>query len=491
MKFPMRLPSSYHSVAALSTRRRWSQIAAIALLGLALATRPVHAQLNDGQPDPDFTVPERLDLNYALAYAIDNNFAIRQAKERIRQQEGIVLEVRSSLLPNVAASGAYQRNADEASLNGRDHAWSVDITARQILYSGGGVAASVMGQQLALDAAVLTLRAVINDALLGVRTRFYTVLLTRERIKVQEQNIGLLQRQLQDVKNRYEAGTVSNFEVLRAEVALANAQTPLITVRNEHRLAVEELRRALGFVNADEQNVTKLPDFLGTLEFTPASFDPQGTAGATPERMRELVRSALASAREQRPDLQRLKKLEAAAEEGVTARRAGYRPNVAVFGAYDWRKAAGSNNFPGDRDGWTVGLSSTWNIFDGRATAGRVAQARSQLEQAKLGVAEAQLSVDVDVRRAISAYQQATELAAASKKVVEQAEEALRLAIARYNAGTATQLDVLTSQVDRTTAHLNQLQAYYSYNVAVATTRMAMGLTDESLPAGEVKYPAQ
>jgi outer membrane protein TolC len=441
-----------------------------------LATLPAIAQLNDGKPDPDFAVPEALNLTYSLAFALDNNFSIRQAKERIRQQEGVILEVRSAQIPNVTGSGGYQRSAVAVGPTGEDRYWSFNVTARQTLYSGGGVSASVRGQQLTLDAAVLTLQAVINDALLDVRTRFYTVLVSREKIKVQEQNVELLQRQLQDVKNRYEAGTVSNFEVLRAEVSLANAQVPLITARNDYRLAIEELRSALGFATATESNVTKIPEFVGTLEFAPASFD---------------LRSALTAAREQRPDLLRLRKLETAAEEGVLVRRAGYLPNVSLFGAYDWKKGAGSNSFPGDRDGWTVGLQSSWSIFDGRATAGRVAQARSFVEQAKLAVSEAQLLVDVDVRRAVSTFQQATELAAASKKVVEQADEAVRLANARYSAGTATQLDVLSSQVDLTTARLNQLQAYYNYNVAVATTRKAMGLADEMKPDKELTYPSK
>lgn len=442
-----------------------------------LATLPVTAQINDGKPDPDIVVPAALDLPYALGFALDNNFTIRQAKERIRQQEGVVLEVRSAQIPNVSATAGYARNADEISSNGRDHNWSVNITARQVVFAGGGVTASVKSQQLSLDAAVLALRAVINDVLLQVRTQFYGVLVARERIKVQEQNIELLQRQLQDVKNRYEAGTVSNFEVLRAEVALANAQPALITARNDHRLAIEELRRSLGFTNIDESTVAKAPEFLGTLDFTPASYE---------------LRSALSTARESRPDLQRLLKLESAAEQGVTVRRAGYVPEVSVYGAYDWRmNSTGSSSLSNARDGWTLGLQSSWDIFDGRATAGRVSQARSQLELAKLAVAEARLSVDVDVRRAISTFQQATELAEASKKVVEQAEEAVRLANARFSAGTATQLDVLTSQVDLTTARLNQLQAYYSYNVAVADVRRAMGLGDELAPAGELSWPAR
>ena len=326
-----------------------------------------------------------------------------------------------------------------------------------------------------MDAAVLDLQAVINDALLDVRTRFFTVLLNREKIKVQEQNVELLRRQLQDVKNRYEAGTVSNFEVLRAEVALANAQTPLITARNDYRLAIEELRQALGFVTHSTANEAKIPEFIGTLEFSPTSFD---------------LHSALESAREHRPDLQRLTKLESSAEQGVYVSRANYYPNLAAFGSYAVAKAPLS--IPHSQvNGWIVGLQSSWAIFDGRATAGRVAQSRSLLEQAKLALAATELEVDVDVRRSISTFEEATELAAASKKVVEQAAEALRLANARYNAGTATQLDVLTSQVDLTTARLNQVQAYYSYNVAVATTRRAMGLADEMRPTGEVKYPTK
>ncbi len=444
------------------------RLAAAGLL-LSLAALPLPAQTAeifqpDGQPDPTFDVPAGLNLRYALAFALDNNFAIRQAKERIRQQEGIVLEVKSAQIPNVSATGGYSRNADEISTNGRDHAWSFNVTARQTLFAGGGVTASVRGQEAAREAAILALQAVINDALLDVRTKFYTVIVNRERIKVQEQNIELLQRQLQDVKNRYEAGTVSNFEVLRAEVALANAQPALIRARNDFRNAIEDVRQALGFVTVTEPNVTKLPEFIGELEFKPSQFD---------------LRSSLATARERRPDLLRLKKLETAAEEGVTARRANYYPDVSLFGAYDFRKAPLGSTTGSTRDGWTVGLQSTWDIFDGRATAGRVAQARSLLEQARLTLGDAQLTVDVEVRRAISSLQEADELAAASRRVVEQADESLRLANARFGAGSATQLDVLTAQTDLTTARLNQLQAYYSHTIAVARVRRALGLPDE------------
>ena len=50
---------------------------------------------------------------------------------------------------------------------------------------------------------------------------------------------------------------------------------------------------------------------------------------------------------------------------------------------------------------------------------------------------------------------------------------------ARYSAGTATQLDLLQAQTDLTTARTNQIQAYYTYTVAVASLRKAMGMADE------------
>ncbi|MBI5423195.1 MAG: TolC family protein [Opitutae bacterium] len=444
-----------------------SSLAALAVLALA---QPLRAEMPatpfkpDGKADPSYMVPDELTLNYALSFALDNNFAIRQAKERIRQQEGIVVEVRAQQIPNVTSSAGYSGYAQQISSTGDDRSWSVNITARQIVYAGGGVQATVKAQRLALEAATLALQSVIDAAMLDVRTKFYNVLVTRERIKVQEQNVELLRRQLQDVKNRFEAGTVSNFEVLRAEVAVANAQPPLITTRNAYRLAIDDLRQSLGFVTSDGANVAKIPEFVGKLEFSPVSYE---------------LTSALATARERRPDLLRLKKLEEVAEQGVVARRANYYPDVSLYAAYDWRKRPGYSDFAASRDGVTVGVQSTWDIFDGRATRGRVVQAESALEQARLSLNEAELSVSVDVRRALSSLQEATELAEASKKVVEQAEEAVRLADARYAAGTATQLDVLTARNDLTTARLNQLQAFYSFNVASANVRRAMGLPDE------------
>ena len=439
---------------------RFTLSLALSLAVIVLASAPLA-----GAPAPQQPVPEALDLKTAIGFAIDNNFAIRQARERIKQQDGVVIEVAARAIPNVAATGAYQHNDTEITQTNppSDRYWTISLTATQTLFAGGGVHSAIKSAQLTRDAAMLDLKSVINDALLAVRTSFYDVLLNREKIKVQEQNVALLREQLKNVTDRYNAGTVSSFEKLRAEVAVANAQVPLITARNDYRLAIESLRQALGFTTNKQEFIRKIPEFIGTLDYTPVNFDLQ---------------AAFDAAHANRPDLQRLDKLASAGEQTVTTARSNYYPNLQAFGGWQLRKGA-TDRFGDSPDGFLIGLQSQWAIFDGRATHGRVVQARSLLEQTKLFLTQAQLDAEVEVRRAYSSWQEATELADASKKVVEQAEEAVRLATARYDAGTATQLDVLQSQVDLTTARTNQLQAYYTYNIAVATLRKAMGQSDE------------
>jgi outer membrane protein len=439
-------------------RHHFSPVAPVAALVFAVTSLTA-------QPAPQQPVPDQLDLKTAIGFALENNFAIRQARERIKQQEGVVIEVKASSIPNVAANGAFQLNDTEitSTAPASDRAWSLSLTASQVLYAGGGVRSAVKSSQLTRDAAVLDLQSTINEALLQVRTAFYSVLLAREKIIVQEKSLVLLQQQLKTTTDRFDAGTVSSFEKLRAEVAVANAKVPLITAKNDYRLAIESLRQALGFTTNKQDSIRKIPDFVGTLDYTPATFELQ---------------AAFDAAHANRPDLQRLAKLSSAREESITTARSGLYPTVSAFGGWQLRKGL-TNDFGDSRDGWLVGVQSQWNIFDGRATQGRVTQARSLHEQVKLTFIEAQLAAEVEVRRAHSNWQQATELADAMKRTVEQAEESVRLANARYNAGTGTQLDVLQAQTDLTTARTNELQAFYTYNVAVASLRKAMGQGDE------------
>ncbi|HXQ82060.1 MAG TPA: TolC family protein [Opitutaceae bacterium] len=432
----------------------------LALVAIAVAARPAFGA--PGAAPALSELPSPLDLRGAIGYALDHNYSIQQSREAIRLQEGVIVQVKGRQIPNLSAQGQWQKN--DASISElyppSTSLWNVEVMATQTLYAGGGVVSSIKNAKLTREAVAYDLQTTIDSALLDVRTKFYNVLLAREKIRVEEENVRLYEHQLEDTKNQFASGTVSNFEVLRAKVFLANAQPNLITARNSYRISIEQLRQSLGTPGS-----TSFPEVAGDLSFEPASYDSE---------------SALAAARAHRPELRRLGKLRDAADESVTTARAGFYPSLQAFGAYEWDGFNFANASYGNvnANGWLFGLQSTWSIFDGRATDGKVRQAKSQLEQARLSEASEELEIDVEVRQAISSLQEAGELVTASKQTIEQAAEALRLAEAKFHAGSATQLDVLTSQVSLTQAKTDQLTANYNYLVALANARKAIGLSD-------------
>jgi len=449
---------------------------------LALATLAALSALQLFSPSA-FSQP--LDLPAALRYALDHNYAILEARERIREQDGVILQVKSDLLPRAAIAAQYTvtdkslgENLPMPTTAQNIQDWSIGITITQLLYAGGGPTASIATQKNLREAALLDLESAINAALLDVRTRFYNALLAREQIKVQEENLKLLEEQHTIAKNRHDAGAASSFDVLRAQVSIANAQPNLIRARNACRNALDQLRRSLGYTAG--KTPTDAPEkpleITGTLDATPATYD---------------LASSITAALENRPELKRLARLTEAGESAITAAKSGYKPTVAAFGNYTFERDMAHgfpenvnlNNFGYQINGWNIGVQANWAIFDGRATAGKVAQARSRLDQTRLQTSDAALAIEVEVRQSYNALQEAAELVDAAQKVTAQAEEALRLANSRYAAGTATQLDVLTTQVALTESRLNQLQANYSYAVAVANLRKATGQADQILVA--------
>jgi len=425
-------------------------------LALSLAL-PLGAQTAE-EPPP---LPLPLTLDAALDYAFAHNPNLRRVQEQIREQEGVLVEVRSARLPTLAASGGYNRIDDrllESSV-AADRSWSVSATVSQLLYSGGGPQARVRGQREQLEAARLAFQAVLNDTLLAVRQQFYGVLLDRELIGVQEEAITVLETELANARHRRDAGSGSDFDVLRAEVAVANARPALIRARNDYRVAQDRLRSTLGAAAPQEDRITDL-QVTGEL--------------ALPVRSVALV-DAVTQARAQRPELQQQARLLSAAEQGVKSARSGYQPTVSAVAGYEVTKPSLVTSPRHSLDGWTAGVQASWNIFDGRATAGRVAQARSRVNQTEWSARELSLAVEVEVRRAHASLIEATELLASSEQVVTQARESLRLAQARFGAGTATQLDVLSAQSALTAARSNLAQAQHDYAVALATLQRATG----------------
>ena len=429
-------------------------------------------------------------LETALSIALKQNPDILKAVHEIERTRGHVVEIRAQALPSLQATGSYNQYAPELIGSGsassgsnvigssstfasgtQDKSWRIAFQVQQILYSGGKVKAAMKIADLTQDTSLQMLRETVATVVAKVRTQFYTAMLNRELITVAEESIVLLTDQLKDQQNRFDAGTVPRFNVLQAEVALANARPNLIRAKNNFHISRLQLAKTLGLDTNDE------PDVSGTLRIIPREVN---------------LSRALDAARRDRAILKAQKNTVASGEQQITVANAGYKPTLNANVGYEFVNSRSTTDLTKVTNGWYLGVNGTWAIFDGFQAKGQVMQGRASLASAKVSLTDSTHQVELEVQQAYAQAKVAREVIESQTKVVEQANEALRLAKERLSAGAGTQLDVLNAQVALTTARSTQKQALSDYNVALAEYDRATGaevISDQTLPESKFVIP--
>jgi outer membrane protein len=405
----------------------------------------------------------------ALNLALVQNGTILKAKSDLEASAGLVAQTRAIVYPKATISGEYQA-VQKSSIDvlsggialGTDQSWSTDIRLVQSLYEGGRMTSALRAARLTKEQALLQYQTVVLDTLLSVRTNYYDVLLAEQQITVREASVKLLQQELEDQKRRYDAGTVPRFNVLRAEVAVANARPQLIRARNAYRIAKNNLVNLLGY-NLPREVLEDVPlQLTDRLNTAPYQID---------------LPAAIEQAFENRTELGALRKAEALRREDIVTARAGYLPSLQAFGGYGVRKSSFDVDLTAEKHGWFIGAQVGWDIFDGMLTQGKVVAAKAAHQKSVTELDDTMRNVELEVRTSYSDYIEAREVLESQAKVQEEAEESLRLAKARADAGTGTQLDVLNAETALTEARTTQSQAQRDYAVAVAKLERAVGLT--------------
>jgi outer membrane protein len=437
-------------------------------------------------------VSRRFTLKQAIETAFKRNPQILNARQEIRRTKGVQIEVVSQALPHLDATAAI--NYTDPSLRGSsggtttitstggqptplpsatplptaspgsvtvttftspnvsDYSYNLNFTASQLLYNGSVIPA-IKGAGHAADASLYALRDTIDNVIALVRQQFYQVILNKSLIVVQEESVGLLENQLKDQQNRFEAGTVPRFNVLQAEVALANQQPALITARNNYRIAQLQLAKTIG-LDFDPRRGEKPPlECVGELTYTPRDIP---------------LTVAIELGKERRPFLKQQRANVLVQVQNLSASFAGIQPSLTLSGGKAFESSQFSSNLNDTLQGWFFGISGSWAIFDGLATVGKVKQARATLSEAKITYDDAVRQVELEIQQAYSNLQQDRELYFSQSKNVDQAREALRLASARLGVGAGVQLDVLNAQVQLTQAQSTRLSALFSYNADLA-----------------------
>jgi outer membrane protein len=440
---------------------------ALALTGIATV---LNAVAQDAGTNSAAWLAQPLSLIQALNIALQQNPTILKAQDDLNASYGVVVQTRAIALPQVQATGKYTDNEittlqqpplpNNITYPQANQNWNLGVQVVQSIYQGGRLTAALQAAKVTKEQALAQYKITLADTLLAVRLAYYDILLAAEQITVNEASVNLLQKELDDQQRRYDAGTVPHFNVLRARVSLANARPPLIQAQNNYRIAKNNLCNLLGYNLPRDiwENIPlKLTDSLDSAPF--------------PINLPDALQDALGK----RPELVALRKGETLQQLGVVNAKAGYKPNLQVFAGYNWFNQQFSTDVGSSLNGWNAGGQVTWNFFDGLLTHGRVVEAKALYAKSKTAVAEESRNIELEVRTTYSDFLEAQQVLESQKTVLEEAEEALREANARFDAGTGTQLDVLDAENSLTQARSTNVQALHDYDAARARFQRAIG----------------
>lgn len=408
-----------------------------------------------------------LSLADALNTALLQNATILKAKNDLEASQGLVIQARAVALPTVTATGKYGdeqmslvQNFPGATNSQPHESWSSGVQISQTVYDGGRSIAALRSASTTKKQSIAVYQTAVADTLLQVRLAYYDVLLAAQQIVVRESSVNLLQKQLEDQQHRLDAGTIPKFTVLQAEVAVANERPALIQARNSYRIAKNNLSNLLGY-DLPREIWGDIPlNLTDGFNITPLEVN-----------LPEVLQQAL----QKRTELEALRRTVDLQKLNVVSARSGYQPVVSVYAGYGWDSSQFSRSLDDKFEGWSAGAQLNWNIFDGAATYGRVKQAKAQLARSKTDLADQQRQIELAVRTTYSDVMQARETLDSQAKVQEEADEALREARARADAGTSTQLDVLNAQTALTQARTTQITAEHDYAAARANFERAIG----------------
>jgi outer membrane protein len=441
----------------------------LVLVSLLLAIGlPITAAITNAVPLPSGP----LTLDQALEFALTHNVTLRKGRQDLEEAQGLAIQQRAARLPRLAATGAYQQ-LDEARIERvqfsaaqpatpflNNQSWNANLVVTQPIYAGGKYNSMARSSRLTREAALASYQALVANTLLEVRTAYSDVLLAVEQIVVQEASKKLLERELETARRSLEAGTVPRFNVLRAEVELANALPPLIRARNQERISRNTLALLLG---CDIPADTGVDIPLRTADSLKA------------EPFEVSVGTALNAAWLRRPEIKAAQSASQLRHEEVLQTRADLLPSLSGTAGYGVQNRNFIRDLDQTLDGWTVGVQANWLLFDFGQTQAKVNMARAREERARLEVEDVRRRIELEVRTAFSLFMESKEVLVSQTRVIEQAEEAVRLVTARADAGSSTQLEVLSAQTALKLSRTQYSQALRDYTVARAKLERAMG----------------
>ena len=344
------------------------------------------------------------------------------------------------VLPGSTVGGTSESDGANASISLSQNIWTAGRTARGIDAAEANVRA---GRE--------NLRDIEQQVMASVVQAYADVVRDVEILRIRQENITVLRRQLDESNARFEVGEITRTDVAQSEARLAQSNADLANAQAQ--LSVSRAAYA-AVVGQAPTNMEALPVLPGL----PTDFD-----------------AALDVALVENPGVRAATYGLQAAEAHVAAARAEYLPSARLTASY----GGTANDLSGfdltDRTAFNAGATVSVPLFTGGLNRSRVAQA---LERANA----AQISVEGERRTVLQSVSSAYAQTIAAKSTLQAGEQAVRAASVaaegvrqEAQVGLRTTLDVLNQELELRSAQVTLASAHRNQYVAQAQLLAAMG----------------
>jgi outer membrane protein len=330
---------------------------------------------------------------------------------------------------------------------------STNLTFSQPIWTGGRVAAQVSAAEADILAGRENLRRIEQQVIQNVITAYVDVRRDEEALRIRGENLGVLQRQLEESRARFEVGEITRTDVAQSESRLAAAQAQLALAQAQLAVSRSNYAAAVGRQPGELAPEPPLAPLLPS--------DPDQVFDAV-EQNNPAIRAAEYTAQ--------------ASRARVAGARADRLPQVSVNASLG---QSGGPLEPFDRRDYSraVAASATVQvpIFSGGLVSSRIRQSVERNNVDRLNI---ETNRRTELQRATQNW---NALAAARANIVSTAEQVRAARIAaegtrqEQQVGLRTTLDVLNAEQELRAAELSQINARREEYVAASQVLGAMG----------------
>jgi outer membrane protein len=411
-----------------------------------------------------------LTLAEAVEQAKAHSPRLEQLRALSQAAEAGVRGARAGRLPVVDLQASYFRNSRVAEFglalpggptllvfpNLQDR-YTTFAGLSQPLYTGGRVAGQIEAARHEALAAGKDVEAGLSDLVLETVTAYWDLVSARENERVLAESIASYEADLKQVRDRFDVGMAARNDVLNVQVERDQAELSRLQAANNAGVANENLVRLLGLPPGSRVEPT----------------DSAAEAAPLDESLEGLVSQALAA----RPEIAGLRARASAAEAAVRIAGSARRPQASLDAGFDYARPNVRILPLTDtwKDSWRVGVSVSFQAFDGGRTSAAVAQAQGQADAAHRQLEDVERRVRLQVTAGTLDLSSHRAALAVAERNLEAARENVRVSQDRYREGLIPASELLDAESRLLQSSLSRTRSATSLRQARANLDRAVG----------------